>query len=129
MEYMACWRAAAVQFDVDAFLLRFPAVTTSVVWRAGELDRRGNVLSTSGFNHVTPDASTRDELLHSIRSLLMTNQAAFAALGALGVESEIDVGLVVGPAMRSIALSPADMAMLHALGVTWNVSAYPASDA
>jgi len=121
---------ASGDFDADRYLAQYGFVA-SRVWRAGESAGENGPRMESGFNLAIAEARSTLELMREIRVWVAEHSAALGRLIEVNVFVEIDVGLTVGAADQytaSIAASSADLALLAASGVSFRVSAYPASE-
>jgi hypothetical protein len=127
------YRAAAVEFDVDGFLARHPALKPATVWRVGEkrrLAERG--VETSGFSLSPAEGDDFEDVLSRTRRALEELSAAQSELRSLGVETDLDFGLMtVGSEktfIQSVSFPPEALAWFRERGLTLCVTAYPCSD-
>jgi hypothetical protein len=125
----AVLRAAGATFDAAGFAAAHHLVCDAV-WRAGDVDRRGRVATTSGFNTLVTEAATSSDLVLACGAWLREHETMVVALSVAGAESSLDVALFVSTAhpARSVALSPELLELCVHLGVAIEVSAYATSD-
>ena len=124
----AVLRASGPEFDVDAFLARFPALQRAAhPWRRGVPGRDGSANDTSGFNLGVADAETFRGALDRARAFLADHAEALAALRPAGASGLLDVGVVGSPQglVRNLRLTREDLAWLAQSGLEFEITAYP----
>lgn len=123
----AVWRSSGEDFDVDAFVRRFPELGIDSIYRRGELFGK-RVSQSSGFNCVLAEEGEFGECVDESLAALEEIAPALRVLASLGVESEIDFGLLVGGSdffVRSACLGPAEMLRFAEAGLAVRFTAYP----
>lgn len=95
-EVMAVWRVGGGDFDVDAFLRRFPEFEPDGFWRKGESQgRRGSPAVASGFNVTLIEGCSRADLAEELHLALDDFREEMKAAGQ-EAEQSVDIGLMVG---------------------------------
>ncbi len=89
-------RVYGKEFDVDSFLNEYPIPTVNGVYHKGEMSLRKKVHEYSGFGVLLSENLNSPKNILEIHAFIQKNEAAFAYLKNLGVNSEIDIGCTVG---------------------------------
>ena len=123
-------RVDGPNMDPDRFF-EAHSLVPEVVWRKGELDRKGRQCAMSGFNVLVSDNEDPEANLTEIERFLESHQSMFTALREEAGDAELDIGVTVGSDNQftaSVSVEPRLLARLASLGITLCVSAYPCSD-
>lgn len=125
------FRAWAADFDPKQFAATYKLEGCSF-WIRGESGRRGKMVhETSGFRLSLPDPETGPEAIRPIRTFIEHGKNWLDALKARGVDSEVDVGLLVGSESAFTASVTFDALLLGELArhhIALVCSAYPSND-
>ncbi len=125
-------RAAAPDFDVDAFLARFPELRPSAVWRKGERRFRSRPPSEdSGFNCPLGEGDTWTQAWSRTQATLARIERALAGLREARVPMSVDFGVMVGlpdAYVPSLGWTPEALKFFAARGLGIEVTCYPVDE-
>lgn len=124
-------RVLASDYPVDDFL-NDHGVQASSVWHKGELRRMGLIHEDSGYSIEFEDAESWVTALPSVQTFLEREKHVLeAAAKQFDVEMTLDIGVTVGEENSyapSLSFPSEFLALLGALGITLNISAYPTAE-
>jgi hypothetical protein len=117
-------------FNVDAFLARYPQVRPTTLWRRGEPRHRRPAHADSGFTLASREASTWEELRQRTMKVIEVLAPVLERARRAGAEVGFDFALYVGarPFTTSASFSTADMRAFLRVGADVTVSAYPVAE-
>jgi hypothetical protein len=125
-------RVAGDNWQPSAIVGQF-IVPDCSIWHCGDpfASGRGRVHKDTGFAFSLPDADSWVAALPLIRGMLQQYLELFQAVAAMGLKSELSIGVAVGED-ESFAPSldiPLELiSVLHAAKVALVITAYPTSD-
>lgn len=115
--------------DIDKCLVALPQGRVEHVRRAGTLNRRGEVHTTSGFNFLLSEVEHAPELVKEAMETFSQVASQIDRLIRSGATAEVDFALFIrAGGSRSIRIDPSVLAAFAQHGVSVVVSAYPCSD-
>lgn len=128
------WWVDAPDFDVDAFLAKYPLLARHAEpHRQGQalrFGRQGRVHEGSGFKFGLGDKETFEAALAWARHVFTRFEEAALELKERRVSSVLDLGIMVGTPRafaRSVRFDVDDLEFFARLGVAIAVTAYPSS--
>ena len=125
------WRLAEKDFDIDAFIGKYPFQEVAIVFRRGERRRNGVVYEKSGCNIIVSEQIDSNEHVKEIQEFLARYKEAFIELHRKKIVSRLDVGFALGNSdqiMKFINIPSEILGTLSSLGMDLEFSTYAVTD-
>jgi len=124
------WHVSGTELDIDKFVSQFK-IDADSIYRKGDKARKGKIHDQSGLSVLVSENLNVSEHLKEIEEFIHSYKSAFILLKERGYDSCFSMGCTVGTKdqfTKSVGLTASQLGLLNECGVSFEFSAYPASD-
>lgn len=125
------WSVSGRDFEVDAFLERFPELKIDGSWHRGDKGPLKRVAENSGFSVLLFEGKDAKGAVQATRRALEALERVRGALADSSVQSRLRFGLYVGDKdsfVPSLSFDAEDLQFFSRAGVAIEVLGYPVSE-